>query len=147
MKGIDRCLFWVFILGSLVVGAFVFDKSFNSYSDMITFLSIMIGFGIASLAILFNSPLRKTLFDRKIKPYKTELHRLKDYYRYALYFEVFSVLMIFFIPDRNSTCYIFCLSINIGKHLIVAPIIIGSIFCFYKICNDLFRIFTHPTND
>jgi len=58
------------ILLSFLIGLFVFDESFNSYSDMITFLSIMIGFTITSLSILYNSSLRKTLYDRKIRYYK-----------------------------------------------------------------------------
>jgi len=70
MKGTDRILFYMVILLSFLIGLFVFDESFNSYSDMITFLSIMIGFTITSLSILYNSSLRKTLYDRKIRYYK-----------------------------------------------------------------------------
>jgi hypothetical protein len=147
MKGIDKLIFWTIIVMSSVIGFFVFDSNFEAYSEMITFLSIMIGFEIASLAILFNSPLKKALYDNnKTKPYKTELHRLRDYYKHAIYFEVFSVILIFFIPNSISF-QVFGLQVYFGKHVIVAPIILGSVFCFHKICNDLFRIFTYPTNN
>jgi hypothetical protein len=94
MKGKDNVIFWILIILSIIGGYWVFDIKFNRYSDLITFLSIMIGFKITSLSILFNSPLKKTLFDRKIKHYGTELHRLKDFYKHSIIFEVLSVIFL-----------------------------------------------------
>ena len=145
MKGIDKFLFYIIIFLSFIIGVFVFDKSFNSYSDIITFLSIMIGFKITALSILYNSPLKKTLYDRKIKYYKTELHRLKDFFKQALFFEVASVMLLFVIPEQTSIVFL-TYKILIRKHMIIFPILIGTIFCFYKVCNELFKIFVYPTN-
>jgi hypothetical protein len=133
MKGKDRHIFYMLLLISFFVGIFVFDKNFILYAEMITFLSIMIGFKITSLSILFNSPLKKTLYDRRIKIYETELHRLKDFYKHSLFFEVFCVFVLFLPVDSDF------------KYLIIMPILIGVIFCFYKISDDLFRIFVYPT--
>jgi amino acid permease len=146
MKGLDSLLFWIIIAISCIVGIVVVDENFNNYSDIITFLSIMIGFQITSLSILFNSPLKKHLYDIKSSRYKTELHRLKDYYRHALYFEVIAIVIIFVMP--------LCIPVDlpfaqffIKKYITVLPIILGTVYCFYKICKDLFRIFTFPTNE
>lgn len=147
MKGKDNILFWLLIATSIIVGYFIFDKEFKGYSDLITFLSIMIGFKITSLAILFNSPLKKTLFDRKNVIYNTELHRLKDFYEHSLKFEVISVLLLFIVPEKIHTLNIKSNSSILGRYLLVLPILIGVIFCFYKVYYDLLKIFTHPTNN
>lgn len=147
MKGTDRILFYMVILLSFLIGLFVFDESFKSYSDMITFLSIMIGFTITSLSILYNSPLRKTLYDRKIKYYKTELHRLKDFFKQALSFEVVSVIFLFVIPDKIACISFLNYDVLIGRYMIIFPILMGTTFCFYKIFSDLLKIFSHPAND
>jgi len=147
MKGKDLKIFWIVTIISFLVGLFIFDEKFDKYSDLITFLSIIIGFKISSLSILFNSPLRKTLWDlNKVKPYKTELHRIKDYYKHSIIFEMISIILIFAIPE----CFTIDLLhnyVHLGKQSIVFPILIGSAYCLYKICKDLFRIFTFPTNN
>jgi hypothetical protein len=147
MKGKDLKLFWVIIIISFLIGLFIFDKNFDGYSDLITFLSIMIGFKISSLAILFNSPLRKNLWDaNNVKPYKTELHRIKDYYKHSIVFGILSIILIFTIP-KNMNVDLWYDTICLGKQSIVLPILLGSAYCLYKICKDLFRFFTFPTNN
>lgn len=146
MKGIDAAIFWLIIILSLVISQFIFDKSFNRYSDVITYLSIMIGFKVASLSILYNSPLRKTLYDRKIKIYGTELHRIKDMFKYSVFFEVYSVLIVFVLPEEMIFFSFYNYDILIGRYLVILPILTGSIFCFYKIFNELLTVFSHPTN-
>lgn len=146
MKGKDLICFWFIITISFVIGLFLFDSSFCGYSDLITYLSIMIGFKISSLSILFNSPLRKKLWNaNQVKPYKTELHRIKDYYKHSIIFEVVSIILIFIFPNclEKDLCNI----VHFGKQSFILPILIGSAYCLYKICKDLFRIFTFPTND
>ena len=147
MKGKDNILFWIIIAFSMIVGYWVFNISFKRYSDLTTFLSIMIGFKITSLSILFNSPLKKTLFDRKIRKYGTELHRLKDFYKHSLIFEVVSVLLLFIIPEHIYSILYNSQSIVIGRYLLVFPILTGVIFCFFKVYLNLLKIFTHPTNN
>lgn len=120
---------------------------FNRYSDLITFLSIMIGFKITSLSILFNSPLKKTLFDREIKNYGTELHRLKYFYKHSIIFEVLPVILLFIIPENIYSIVIKSNTLIIGWYLLVLPILTRVVFCFYKVYNDLLKIFAHPTNN
>jgi hypothetical protein len=146
MKGKDLVLFILFLSISALIGLFLIDKNFDSYSDLITFLSIIIGFEIASLAILFNNPLKKELLDANdILPYKSELHRVKDYYRHSIAFGIASIVTIFIYPETYSF-KIGISDLSITKSSIVLPILIGSTYCLYKICKVLFRIFTYPTN-
>lgn len=146
MKGKDKKWFLLLIIISFIIGYFVLSSDYKGYSDLITFLSIMIGFKITSLSILFNSPLKKTLFDRKNIYYKTELHRLRDYYKFSICFEVISLIIIFMLSTKVYTFSVENISVCLGKHLIIMPILSGTIFCFYKIYNDLLKIFAHPTN-
>lgn len=147
MRGKDNILFWTIIALSTIAGYFVFDVSFERYSDLIIFLSIMIGFEITSLSTLFNSPLKKTLFDRKIEKYGTELHRLKDFYKHSIIFEVLSVVLLFIIPENICSIVIKSNTFVIGRYLLILPILLGVVFCFYKVYNDLLKIFAHPTNN
>lgn len=146
MKGTDNLIFWIIILVSFFCGYFIFDDSFNRYSDLTIFLSIMIVFKITSLSILFNSPLKKLLYDRKIKKYGTELHRLKSFYQHSLYFEVFSVFLLFTVPKIIYTVLIFNQNIIIGRYLLVLPVLTGVMYCFFKVYKDLLVAFVYPTN-
>lgn len=147
MKGIDKNIFLVLMLIAFIVGHYFFSFDYVGYSDLITFLSIMVGFKITSLSILFNSPLKKTLYDRKIKNYKTELHRLKDYYKFSVIFEVVSLAAIFIIPNETISFNVRDISVQLGKYLIIMPILFGTIYCFFKVYIDLLKIFAHPTNN
>lgn len=146
MKGRDLIYFWLVIIISFFGGLFLFDSHFDAYSDLITYLSIMIGFKISSLSILVSSPLRKKLWDtNNVKPYQTELHRIKDYYKHSIIFEVISVIIVFIIP-KCLNIDLLCGIIHLGKQSVVLPILTSSTYCLYKTCTDLFRIFTFPTN-
>ena len=130
-----------------MLGFFCINPSYQNYSDIITFLSIMIGFKITALAILFTSPLKKMLYDRRIKVYQTELHRLRDFYRHSLHWEVLCVILLFIIPNHIFTITLLGIEIEIGKYLLVFPIVTGTAFCFYRIYQELLTIFVYPTND
>lgn len=147
MKGKDNTIFWLLCAISFLAGIKLYHSNFDEYGNVITFLSIMIGFKITSFSILFNSVLKKTLYDRKIKKYGTELHRLKDYYKHALFFETISVLLFFIIPDNITTIIIKGNTLILGRYLLVLPVLIGVFYCFYKILNDMLHIFVYPTND
>lgn len=144
MKNRDLFIFVLLILISTIIGYFYWNKGFNGYSDIVTLLSIIIGFEITSLSIIFNIPLKKTLYDRKIKHYKTELHRLRDFYKFSIYVSLISVVLVILVPEFSLG---FCGLFVIHKGIIVSPIMCSSIYCFIRLCNDLFKIFVYPTNE
>ncbi len=141
MKGKDLVIFVVLLVLSLIVGLFFYD--YKNYSDIVTFLSIMIGFKITSLSIIFHSPLKRTLFDRKIKLYKTELHRLRDFYKFSIYVSSINIVIILLVPD----CTLEICQFSISKSILVLPILISSLYCFIKLCNELFLIFVYQTKN
>jgi len=146
MRGRDLKIFLSIVIVSLVIGGF-FDvgdvASGTMYSNLITFLSIVIGFEITSLSIIFNTPLKKLLYDRKIFHYRTELHRLRDFYRFSIYLSLFEIVFIFLVPEFSLWD---CGWWKVGKVMIVVPIIFSSVYCILRLCQDLFRIFVFPTN-
>lgn len=147
MKGKDCIWFIIILVISLIVGFWWFDENYALDSDLITFLSIIIGFEITSLSILFNSPLKKTLSDRRNKTYKTELHRLSDFYKFSLKVNVIGIFLIFIVPQSGVSICICNNAVNIGKHILVMPILMCSIYCFGRLNCELFKIFVYPTNE
>lgn len=139
-----RIFIYIFII-SLLLGV-VLSKhlDINEYDALITFLSMIVGFEIASLSIIFNSPLKKTLYDKSAKYYRTELHRLRDLYRFSIYISLFYIIVIFLTPDF---CWDIKGSVKIQKDIIVYPILLTSTYCTSVLCKDLFNIFVYPTND
>lgn len=142
MKGKDSYTFYIVILISFLLGIQYSSYEVDKTSEIATFLSIAIGFKITSLSILFNSPLKKVLYDRKIELYKTELHRLRDYYRHSIYFELLSVFFIIVVPSFKFNLF----NLLIYKSSFVLPIMCGTLFCFYKVFKDLLTAFVYPTN-
>ena len=76
-----------------------------------------------------------------------ELHRLKYFFKHALVFEMLSILIILILPDCYYELSIRNYPIKLGKYMLALPILIGVFYCFYKILNDLLKIFVHPTNE
>lgn len=146
MKGIDRVLFYAILSLTSVLGWFIVSPCFKLYSELITFLSILIGFQITSISILFNSRILNVLYSSKNKVYQTDLHKLKAYFNNSIYFCLLSVVVLLLLP----TCFNFTIrgyNIFIPKSILVLPILGGSTFGFIKISNELFRIFLLPRNE
>lgn len=147
MKGNDKLTLYTILVVAIIIGFLVIPSTFDKYSDLITFLSIMIGFKITSFSVIFNSNLKRVLYDRKIPIYGSELHRIKYFYQSSIYFDTIAVVLIFLIPTGNFLVDLSIFKINFGKYLIVLPILFGSIYCFYKLFKDLLQVFVYPTND
>lgn len=146
MRGKDKTMLILLLLLSILIGYFIIPKKYNQFSELITFLSILIGFHITALSILFNSRILKVLYDKKNKLYRTELHRLKSYFSYSIYFEIISIVVLLILHDS----YYFSikeLELRFYKSYVVLPIVIGSVYCFLKISNNLFMIFVLPRNE
>jgi len=143
MKGSGLKIFIIGVVLSMVL-SFLLLENFTEYSDIVMFLSIIIGFEITSLSILFGSPLKRVLYDRKNILHKTELHRLRDYYRFSIVVCVVGVVLAILVPN---------FSINIGlcrpmgKFVIVLPIMFSAVYGFGFLFKELLDIFVYPTNE
>lgn len=146
MKGKDKYILYILMATSLVLGYFIVSEKYDSYSDIITFLSIIIGFEITSLSVIFDNPIKDVLRNRKINLYKTELHRLRDFYNFSILTNIISVLIILLTPEFNYQFEICNYLIKTGNYLFVLPILICTVYCFLRLLYDLLQIFVYPIN-
>ena len=138
----------VVVIG-FILGMFAIPMNYNEYSDIITFISIMIGFQSTAFAMYYASPMRKVLWHTKNSEHITELHNIRHMFKLSFYFEMISVSLLFLpfefynkIMGNNQL-----LGYSFGKHSLVIPIISGIIYMFIILNRHLFDLFTHPTND
>ncbi len=115
-------------------------EKFNNYPDMVTFLSIISGFYLTSIALLFTSSIRSLLYKSDNKIYGTELHRLRYYFQDAFYFNILPIVMLIVLPS-TVTVNIFI----IHKYYLVLPIIFVNVYGLYRISDVLFHTFSLPS--
>jgi len=131
---------------SLIIGHRIVGVEFKDYSTLISFLSIVFGFLIASLSILYNSRLLNVLYDAKSKVYRTELHRLKAYFAFSLNFLIL-VIIVLLIMEEKVTIEIKNYSLDLYKSWLVFPILVNTFYCFSKISRLLFKYFVIKRNE
>jgi len=100
MRGRDLIIFIGLTIVSFIIGHEVIGNVFKDYSTLISFLSIVFGFLITSLSILYNSKLLNTLYDSKSKVYRTELHRLKAYFAFSLNFLILVIIVLLILEEN-----------------------------------------------
>ena len=72
----DRGIFWSTIIICLVL-SYCLKSIFSAKNEfIITILTVLIGFILSAIAIIFSSSLRKELYDQKSKGYESLWHRL-----------------------------------------------------------------------
>lgn len=128
---------------------FLITKDFKlEFSDVTVFISIGLGFKITSLSILFNSKVLNKLYDTQNKIYQTELHKLKEYFKFSVYLDLCLILFSILIVDFNKT-FVFLGEIYffISKSSLVICLIILSIYKFSLIFNLLMKVFVYPRNE
>ena len=138
-----------FIIGIALQG-FLTDclnlKDFDRYSDTITFLSVLSGFYITAIALLFDSPILGVLYnDQTDTIYPSKLHRLKSHFAQSFYINIFTIICFILYPKEISFSF-FKWQYNLYKFQTVLPLLSLNIFCIYRISEILFYIFSLPRN-
>lgn len=106
---------------------------FEGYSELITFLSIMIGFKLTFVSVIFNSSIREILYKHDDSEYYTALHRLAKDLKSALFYEFFAIVtMLIFQPFR---------------HVFILPVLVTSGYYFVSLVNTFFLCLTYPRNE
>jgi hypothetical protein len=144
MRGKDLFYFIFWFVAPLSVQSFYCPTI--EVSDVITFLSIIIGFQATSLSIIFNSKILNQLFISPDSLYRTQLHRLSSYYKFSIIFESLCVVGLL-ISGQSLIITKFGLTLHIEKNWLIPSILFGTLYCMYKIGNDLFKIFELPRNE
>lgn len=102
-------------------------------SDIVTFLSIIMGFQITAFSLLFTSDTVKELYKHKssYNPTITQKHELKNYYKLSFNTSIVSIFILLFVPKNLP---------SIG-HLLYLPIVTLNCYTLYKTNQFLYKIF------
>ena len=121
-------------------------KDFKHYSDTITFLSVLSGFYITAIALLFDSPILGVLYnDQADTTYPSKLHRLKSYFAQSFYINIFTIICFILYPKEIFFPF-FKWQYTLYKFQIIIPLLSLNIFCIYRISDILFYMFSLPRN-
>lgn len=121
-----------FVCSSIVVtifSIFISDIIQIESSFLVEFSSIMIGFLLSTIAILYSSNLRFKLYKEKPPQYNSYWEMLVSYYRFACFYYVLSLLIVFLkISIINAETYnkIYLILVLIG--LIILSRLIQFLF-------------------
>ena len=119
-----------------------FDYKTDFYSNVITFLSIMIGFTLTSISVLYNTNFRKNFSKMPNKKGTNILCDLGHYYKMHIYFSV--LLVVFYmledliIQSNNFLTFISCINI---------PLLFVNIYITYILVKFFIKLFTNPSYD
>ena len=98
-----------FVWNSIVVtifSIFISDIIQIESSFLVEFSSIMIGFLLSTIAILYSSNLRFKLYKERHPQYNSYWEMLVSYYRFACFYYVLSLLIVFLkISIINAETY------------------------------------------
>ena len=98
-----------FVCSSIVVtilSIFISDIIQIESSFLVEFSSIMIGFLLSTIAILYSSNLRFKLYKERHPQYNSYWEMLVSYYRFACFYYVLSLLIVFLkISIINAETY------------------------------------------
>ena len=94
----DRRIFWSTIIICLVSSYCLKSIFFAKNEFIITILTVIIGFILSAIAIIFSSSLRILLYDQKYKGYESLWHRLISICYYTFIFNLFFVASIAILP-------------------------------------------------
>ena len=143
----DHWQIWLLGIVLVVFGAAVDIKlPEDLFSELTTFISILVGFQIASFSILFSSPSVKRLYQFKDKEnqYITIKHRLKNYYKFGFNLALLSIVIIFILqivePSKIHTKW-FEFDLSWISRSSVFCIIGLNILAVYKTVNFLYMAF------
>lgn len=125
------------VIGNLifaVISCLIWSRvEFKGYSELITFLSILIGFKLTFVSTIFNSSIREILYKRDDREYYTALHRLAGRLKCSLFYEFSAVAVILIFQSI--------------RHIFILPVLATSGYYFVFLVNDFFRCLTYPRNE
>ena len=83
------------------------DDNSTAFGDLVTFLSIIIGFTITALSIIATSTLSQKLYNKELKKNnsKTLLHKLVDKFKYSTILFTFIIALILVYQFSESSLF------------------------------------------
>lgn len=131
MNKIYICIFILLLIISLFFSSLVDIQA--DVSDIVTFVSIVMGFQIAAFSLLFTSDTVKELYKHKSSsnPKITQKHELKNYYKLSFDISIISIFILLFVPKNIPSIV----------HLLYLPIVLLNCCGLWVTNNFLYKIF------
>lgn len=125
----NKMYFFILILS--VIYSYFIRPQFDT-TNVITFLSIIMGFQITAFALLFSSDTVHLLYKQKDKefPQLTLKHRLKNYYKNSFNTLLISIIILLLCPSHWMLL-----------NLVTLPIILVNSYMLYTTNEYLYKIF------
>ena len=119
----DKYIVPLVSIGLFLISIFKIDFTFVETSDLAVFISIIIGYQITSVSVLYNSRMLNKLHKDIDNEYTNKLNRIANYYRNSILWGVLFVLVIIFIKnDYVKNIDFKIVNISISKHSFFASL-------------------------
>ena len=130
----DRIISGGILVISLFISYFLRDYVLLNHSDIVSFISVITGFLLSAIAILYSSPMRSVLYDKKSNIYSSKWEEI-----IVRYFYTFVVSLLYMM---ELSLGINCIPnfINVGFLLSIVTIII-------VVTEGLFKLLLVEIND
>lgn len=133
----------IILLITYVVGCSL-NIGVSNKSDLITFLSIMIGFFMTAISLLFSSPLYKILKSKDRKGYANKWIEIVEKYTIAVTFSMIFILILL-VEFKIPKIVLFNFNL-IQKNKIYFSIACDSVYIFFNISRIFFKNLKFPVN-
>lgn len=136
---ISFLFFFTYIIG------LIFHIGVTDTSNLVTFLSIIVGFFMSALAILYASPLRKVLYREPAKKYPNKWIEIVEKYKFTTIFSMISVLIM--LIDIKIPEIIFWKTDVIQRAPFYLAVSVVAVYLFINIVLTLFKNLSFAIND
>ena len=130
----DRIISGGILVVSLFVSYLLRDYVLLNHSDTVSFISVIMGFLLSAIAILYSSPMRSVLYDKKSDIYSSKWEEIIVRYFYTF---VFSLLYMMELS----------LGINCIPNFINVGFLLSIVIIIIVVTKGLFKLLLVEIND
>jgi hypothetical protein len=130
----DRIVSGGIIVVSLFVSYLLRDYVLLNHSDTVSFISVITGFLLSAIAILYSSPMRSVLYDKKSKIYSSKWEEI-----IVRYFYTFVVSLLYMME--------LSLGINCIPNFINVGFLLSIVIIIIVVTQGLFKLLLVEIND
>ncbi len=130
----DRIVSGGILVVSLFVSYLLRDYVLLNRSDTVSFISVITGFLLSAIAILYSSPMRSVLYDKKSKIYSSKWEEI-----IVRYFYTFVVSLLYMME--------LSLNINCIPNFINVGFLLSIVIIIIVVTKGLFKLLLVEIND
>ena len=130
----DRIISGSILVVSLFVSYLLRDYALLNHSDTVSFISVIMGFLLSAIAILYSSPMRSVLYDKKSKIYSSKWEEI-----IVRYFYTFVVSLLYMME--------LSLNINCIPNFINVGLLLNIVIIIIVVTKGLFKLLLVEIND